>query len=264
MKAWFDVEIPAPLLWVYVCILGAIVGSYLNVVVHRVPLGLSTVKPRSRCPYCGGGIRARDNVPVLSWLWLRGRCHCCNAPISARYPTVEMLTAVAFAACAIRFGQSWGLLVSLLFVSLLIALGLIDFDHFLLPDKITLPGIVLGLALTGVSPLTTLLDALLGVVTGAGLLILLINFWYWIREEEGMGLGDVNMLAMIGAFLGWQGVLITLLLAAFSGAFFGLGAMLFRKLEMKSSLPFGVFLTLGAFATLFFGEVVANFYARML
>ena len=255
---------PPPLLYLYAALLGAMVGSYLNVVVYRVPLGLSTVRPRSRCPYCDGGIRALDNIPILSYLVLRGRCRSCGAPISARYPTVEAATALLFAACALRFGASWALIPAFVLVSLLVALALIDFDHFLLPDRLTLPGIVVGLALQPLNPLSTLLEALIGVVAGAGLLILMINFWYWIRKEEGMGLGDVNMLAMVGAFLGWQGVLATLLLSAFAGALFGLGAMLFGRLEMKSRLPFGVFLSAGALATLFFGSRLTDLYAGLL
>jgi len=259
-----NLAIPAPLLAVYALLLGSIVGSYLNVVAHRVPLGLSTARPRSRCPYCGGGILARDNIPVLSWLILRGKCRSCRAPISGRYPAVEAFTGLAFAGCVVRFGLTWGLVPILLFVSLLVALALIDFDHFLLPDKLTLPGIGLGLALVALNPATNFLDAALGVLIGAGLLILLINFWFWIRQEEGMGLGDVNMLAMIGAFLGWQGVFVTLVLSASAGAIFGLSAMALGNLEMKSRLPFGVFLSIGALATLFVGEAVTGFYTNLL
>jgi len=249
---------------VYAALVGLVTGSYLNVVIHRLPRGESTVLPRSHCPWCGGVIRARDNLPVVSYLLLRGRCRRCGAPISWRYPALEALTALLFVAVVERFGFTLEALAGLVFGCLLLVLAAIDLDHFLLPDKLTLPGILLGLAAQFSLPRTSLLDALLGVAVGAGLLILVINFWFWIRGEEGMGMGDVNMLAMIGAFLGWQGVIVALFGGALAGALVGLGLMAARKLDLTSKLPFGTFLAVGALVALFSRGRLVDAYMSLL
>jgi len=248
----------------YAALLGFVTGSFLNVVIHRLPRGASVVRPRSRCPYCDGPIRALDNVPVLSWVLLRGRCRRCSAPISARYPMIEGLTGLLFVACVERFGPSAEAIAAAVFCSLLLALAAIDLDHFLLPDRITLPAIAVGWLLQPWLPTTSFLDAVVGALVGAGALILLINVWYWLRDEESMGLGDVNMLAMIGAFLGWQGVASTLFFASFLGAVVGLGLVAARRLTLKGKLPFGFFLALAALLSLFAGEALVDWYARLL
>ena len=253
-----------PALLVYALLFGLVVGSFLNVVIHRVPRGVSTIRPRSRCPYCDRPLTAADNIPLLSYLWLRGRCRSCGSPIGLRYPLVEALTGLLFVACVFRFGATPEAAVAALFCSMLVALAGIDIDHFLLPDRITLPGIAVGLALQPLLPRTTFLDALVGTVVGAGMLILLINIWYWLRDEEGMGLGDVNMLAMIGAFLGWQGVFVTLFAAAAAGACSGLALMALRRLRMDSRLPFGLFLALGGILALFWGPWLVDRYLQLL
>ncbi len=251
--------------WIlYAAITGLLVGSFLNVVIHRVPRGHSIVLPRSRCPFCGRGLSALDNIPVLSFVVLRGRCRSCGAPISWQYPLVELLTSALFVLCVVRFGVTAEAIVAAVFCALLVALAGIDAGFLLLPDKITLPGIMVGLLLQAWLPRTTLLDAILGVLVGAGILILMINFWYWLRDEEGMGLGDVNMLAMIGAFLGWRGVLVTLFAGALAGAAVGLGLMASHRLGLRSKLPFGAFLAAGALAALFWGEQLARRYAALL
>ena len=243
---------------------GLIVGSYLNVLIHRLPREKSTVLPRSSCPYCQGPIRAIDNIPVLSFLLLGRRCRNCRAPISWRYPTIELLTAVLFAASFWRFGLQPGLLHAMVFCCLMIILAAIDVEHYLLPDRLTLPGIVVGLAFQFWYPHPGLLDAVLGTLIGAGLLILVINYWYWLRGEEGMGIGDVNMLALIGAFLGWQGVLTSLVLATTSGAIVGLLLMIGGRFGLQSRLPFGFFLAFGGLLSLFFGETLITLYSGLL
>lgn len=252
------------LLYIYAALAGLMVGSYLNVLIHRIPIGRSTVMERSACPWCGGLIRAWDNIPLLSFLLLRGRCRRCSGPIHWRYPMIEALTGLLFVLCLGSFGPTTDAVVAAVFCSLMVALAGIDRDHFLLPDKITLPGILAGLALQPWFQGPTFLEAILGVLVGAGLLILLVNFWYWLRGEEGMGLGDVNMLAMIGAFLGWQGVLVTLVLATLTGAVAGLAMMLGGRGGMRSKLPFGVFLALGGLVTLFAGDWLVALYAGTL
>ena len=255
---------PNLLLLLPATLVGLVVGSYLNVVVHRLPRGLSTVTPSSSCPHCGASVRAFDNIPVLSYVLLGGRCRSCRGRISPRYPLVELATAGLFVGCALTFDGPLRAAVAALFCTLITALALIDLEHLLLPDKLTLPGIALGLALQRWIDGVTLLDAVLGTLAGAGILILLINFWYWWREEEGMGLGDVNLLAMIGAFLGWQGVVVALFGGALAGALVGLGLMTVRKLDMTSKLPFGTFLAVGALLALFSRGRLVEAYLSLL
>ena len=251
-------------IYIYAALIGLIVGSYLNVLIHRIPVGKSTVLPRSRCPFCSGAIHVYDNIPVVSYLVLGGKCRRCRAPISPRYPTIELLTSLLFVFVVFRFGVHRSLVPALLFVCLMILLAAIDVERFLLPDKITLPGIVFGLVLQIWNPAIDFTDAAVGVLIGAGILILVINFWYWLRGDEGMGLGDVNMLALIGAFLGWQGVLTTLFLATLSGALVGLLLLAAGKLGLQSRLPFGLFLAIGGIVSLFIGESLFEQYTLLL
>lgn len=251
---------PQLLLDVYAALAGLIVGSYLNVVVHRLPRGLSTVRPRSRCPACGAGIGARDNLPVVSWLLLRGRCRHCGTLIGWRYPVVELGTAALFVACLERFGLTLEAAVAALLGCLLLALAMIDAEHYLLPDRLTLPGIVVGLAVQPWIDWGGLVAAALGAALGGGLLLALWGLWLLMRGEEGMGLGDAKMLAMIGAFLGWKGVLVTLFVASLVGSAVGLGLIAFGRGGMKSQLPFGVFLALGGGVALFWGRALVDAY----
>lgn len=248
----------------YAAVLGLIVGSYLNVVIYRLPLGVSTVLPRSRCPGCNAPIRARDNVPVFSFLLLHGRCRSCGAEISWRYPLVETATALLFVGCLFRFGLTLEALVAVVFCCLMLVLALIDYDHMILPDRITLPGIVLGIAVQPWIHGVGLVSSIVGALLGAGILLAVWGTWYLVRKEEGMGLGDVKMLALIGAFLGWKGVLVSLFSAALAGSIVGLALMRWGSLEMKSKLPFGTFLALGGLLALFAGEAIAGFYAGLL
>ncbi len=252
------------LIALYVAIVGLLIGSYLNVVVYRLPLGLSTVYPRSRCPGCGSLIRARDNVPVLSFLLLRGRCRTCGTSISWRYPLVEAATGGLFLACLLRFGLTLQTVVAIVFSCLMLVLALIDYDHMILPDRITLPGTVVGIATQLWAPLVGPVPALIGAALGAGILLAVWGLWLVVRREEGMGLGDVKMLALVGAFLGWQGVLVTLFFGALSGSVVGLALMRRGSVDMRSKLPFGGFLALGGLVTLFFGDALVAWYAGLL
>ncbi|MDY7093334.1 MAG: prepilin peptidase [Acidobacteriota bacterium] len=264
----------------YVIALGLVVGSYLNVVIHRLPRGTSTVLPRSACPFCGSLIAARDNLPLISFLLLRGRCRHCRSPIAWRYPALEAATALLFLFCYRAFGPSpdrffrdgtW--LLAAAFGCLLLALAGIDLEHLLLPDRLTLPGIAAGLllqpwlpwgeaqraALAAAWPAVAealpewfqhLLVGALGALAGAGVLLAVYGGWYLLRRTEGLGLGDVKMLAMIGAFLGWTGVLGTLLVATFTASTVAIVAMLLGRLSLQHKMAFGPFLTLGALVSL--------------
>ena len=254
---------PVAFFVVYAALVGLIVGSYLNVVIHRLPSHQSTVTPRSRCPHCGAAIRARDNLPVVSWLLLRGRCRDCGASISPRYPLVEALTALLFAGAVLRFGANVSAIVAALFCALLVALAGIDVEHFLLPDRITLPGIALGLAAQPFVAWGSLPSAIQGALAGAGILLLISGLWKLWKNVDGMGLGDVKMLAMVGAFLGLSGVLVTLVAATFAGAIVGIALLARGAIGIQGRLPFGFFLSLGGLLALFAGEPLVSRYLGM-
>jgi leader peptidase (prepilin peptidase)/N-methyltransferase len=243
--------------------MGLVVGSYLNVVIHRLPLGLSTVRPASRCPSCGTKLRIRDNIPIISFLVLRGRCRSCGERISWRYPSVEAATGALFFACVLRFGASGQALASAILGCLLIALALIDLDHFILPDRITLPGVVVGLVLQPLLPATSFRQAGIGIAVGAGIILLLDAIWWLLRRVQGFGLGDAKMLAMVGAFLGWRGVALTLFLGALTGSIVGVYFVSRGKAVMQSKLPFGTFLSMGALVAMFVGPQLIDWYLSL-
>jgi len=241
-------------------VLGLAVGSFLNVCIYRIPLQQSLVSPPSRCPRCGRTLRWFDNVPVMSWLLLGGKCRDCRQRISPQYPIVELVTALLFVAVVWLAPPGPVLVARLILVCLLVVLFGIDFEHQLLPNVLTLPGIVIGLLFSLVGP-PGLSSALIGVFIGAGILYAIAQAYYMVRRAEGMGMGDVKMLAMIGAFLGWQAVLVTLVLSSLAGAVVGIGLMALRRGDMKLALPFGTFLALGAVAAMFVGEPLVAWYA---
>jgi len=234
------------------------------VVAWRLPRGESIVRPRSRCPHCSARIAARDNVPLVSFAVLRGRCRTCGERIARRYPAVEAGSGVLWLASWLVFGATFDGLVAAVFCSLMLVLAIIDATHFLLPDPLTWGGIGLGLAGSFVVGWTTPRDAVFGAAIGAGALLLLIGLWYLLRRVRGMGLGDVKMLAAVGAFLGVGGTLLTLFLAALIGAFAGLLFLVRGRLGWSSRLPFGVFLAIGAVVSLFFGARLIAAYTSLL
>jgi leader peptidase (prepilin peptidase) / N-methyltransferase len=262
-------------------VVGAAIGSFLNVAIHRLPRRESVVFPPSACPACGAHIRSYDNVPLLSYLLLGGRCRSCSARISPRYPLVEALTAACTVAVAWRLGVGVPLALYLPFTWSLVVLAFIDAEHQILPDKITLPGIVLSVAapiLGGMeriswSPLAPRLsyrDWGCGILLGAGLPYL-VAMGYRLSQfrkppEEridGMGMGDVKMLAMVGGFLGWKLVLLTILTGSVLGSIWGLTGVALSRYGMKQALPFGTFLAIGAFLALMAGPSFLSWYGRL-
>ena len=242
--------------------LGLAVGSFLNVCVYRVPRGESVVRPPSRCPGCGTRLRARENVPVLGWLWLRGRCRTCRAPISMRYPIVELLTMGLFLLHLWLFGPTLFMAVRLAFACALLVLFAIDLEHHLLPNAITLPGIVAGLVASVFLPPGPV-SALIGTLVGGGVLWLIGEAYFRYAGQEGMGGGDVKMLAMIGAFLGWKLVLVTLILSSVAGSVIGLLVILVRRGGMKYALPYGTFLAIGALIASLAGDQIVAWYVGL-
>jgi leader peptidase (prepilin peptidase)/N-methyltransferase len=242
--------------------LGLAIGSFLNVCIHRIPARTSVVSPGSRCPACGYALGWADNIPVVSYLRLGGRCRQCRAPISIRYPIVELITMGVFLLHYGVFGFSPLLVPRLLFACILVVLFAIDLEHHLLPNVITLPGIVVGLLFSlGLPPGP--ISALLGLLIGGGFLWLVGEAYYRIAGQEGMGGGDVKMLAMVGAFLGWQLTLVTLMLSSIVGALAGLLILAVRRGGLKYALPYGTFLSLAALVASLYGDRIVAWYVGL-
>ena len=272
-------------------VLGAMIGSFLNVVIHRLPREQSIVFPNSTCPRCHARIKAYDNVPILSFLILRGRCRACGAGISPRYPAVEGLTALLFAAVAWHDGWSFALGFDLAFAASMLALLFIDAEHMILPNAITYPGILFALITRVVVPylaghpagsahfddlpqlislfpptypiwLVSLIGATIGALAGGGSLWLMGFLWEKLRGVEAMGLGDVKMMLMVGAYLGWRLTIFTILVGAFSGSLAGISLLLKRgSRNLQMMLPFGIFLGIGSIVSLLIGTRIIAWYA---
>ena len=239
---------------------GLCVGSFLNVVIARLPAGRSIVFPPSACPRCGHLIAWYDNVPVLSWLLLRARCRNCRQPISWRYPVVEALAGALFAMGLLRFGIGFDLLVALLFLVGLIVIAGIDFDRQIIPDSITLPGIVAGFTLSLAAGDGRWKSSAIGIFVGGGLFVVIILLSMLLMGQPGMGGGDVKLGAMIGAFLGWKLVLLSSLVSVFVGGPLALVLLVTGRKGRKDPLPFGPFLALGGAISLFWGNAILAWY----
>jgi len=269
-----------------VTLLGLFVGSFLNVVVHRLPIMLTRAwedeaaevrgeaveardrfnlaTPRSRCPHCGTLVSAIDNIPVVSFLFLRGRCRHCSASIGIRYPAVELVTALLSAFAAWKFGATIATVGALLFIWALIALTFIDLDTQLLPDNITLPLIWLGLLFNLDATFCALDDAVVGAVAGYMSLWLVFQLFRLVTGKEGMGYGDFKLLAAIGAWLGWQMLPVTILLSSAVGAVVGICLIVFTKHGRDNPIPFGPYLAAAGLLALFFGPAINANYLSLL
>jgi leader peptidase (prepilin peptidase) / N-methyltransferase len=278
--------IPPAFFYIIIGVIGAIIGSFLNVVIHRVPREQSIVFPNSRCPSCSGVIAFYDNIPILSYLLLRGRCRKCRVAISARYPAVELLTALLYVAVFWHDGLTPKLPFDLAFVSSIVALVFIDAEHMILPNAITYPGMVFSViarlalpylvGLTAFDDLptlangmfsewpiwaTSLVGSVLGALIGGGSLWLMGWTWEKLRGVEAMGLGDVKMMLMVGGYLGWRLTILNIFLGVLSGSLIGVVIMALQgKRDMKMLLPFGVFLGIGAIAAMLVGATIADWY----
>jgi leader peptidase (prepilin peptidase)/N-methyltransferase len=243
----------------YVTLLGLMLGSFMNVCIYRLPRGLSPVRPRSGCPNCGHMLAWYENVPVVSYLVLRGRCRKCRVAISPMYPIIEAITGAVFLAGYLWYGPSALLIVRLAFAWAMIALFVIDYQHQILPNVITIPGIVVGI-LANVLAGPGWIASIIGAAVGAGSLYAIAEIYYRVRREEGLGMGDVKMLGMIGAFLGWKLVLLTLVLSSFLGSIVGVFVLVSRKESLKYAMPFGTFLAIGALVASVVGDAILNWY----
>jgi leader peptidase (prepilin peptidase)/N-methyltransferase len=243
----------------YVTLLGLMLGSFMNVCIYRLPRGLSPVRPRSGCPNCGHMLAWYENVPVVSYLVLRGRCRECRAAISPMYPIIEALTGAVFLSGYLWYGPSALLIVRLAFAWAMIALFVIDYQHQILPNVITIPGIVIGILANFLAG-PGWIASIIGAAVGAGSLYAIAEIYYRIRHEEGLGMGDVKMLGMIGAFLGWKLVLLTLVISSFLGSIVGVFVLVSRKESLKYAMPFGTFLAVGAVVASVMGNAILDWY----
>ena len=240
---------------------GMCIGSFLNVCIYRVPSSMSIINPsRSFCPRCNSSIPFYDNIPVFSYLWLKGRCRNCKEPIPLRYPLVELMTGILAIAILFMFGLTLESVVYFVFISALLVITFIDIDHKIIPDIITIPGIPIGLAASFVLPAMTFKSSLIGLLVGGGSLMLVAWIYSLVTRKEGMGGGDIKLLGMIGTFIGWKGVIFTIFAASLAGTLVGIIVMLQKRENLKFAIPFGPFLSIGAMSYIFFGEKVLFWY----
>ena len=248
---------------ILITVLGAALGSFLNVLIYRLPEETSIIFPASRCPHCRKAIRFYDNIPVISYILLKGRCRECHEKISFRYPLVELITAVISLLLFWKFGLTFQYLFSFIFVCALMVITFIDLDHQIIPDVITLPGIPIFFLAAVFAMNLRFLDAFLGFLIGGGFLYGIAIIYEWVTKREGMGGGDIKLLAMIGAFLGWQSLLFVLLVSSLLGAVVGISVMMVKGQDMKYAVPFGPFLSFAAVAYIFFGEYAIRLFLFM-
>jgi len=256
--------------YIFVFILGAVIGSFLNVCIYRIPRGLSIVRPASRCPSCGTPIKVYDNIPILSYMLLSGKCRACGAKLSVRYPLVEFLNAALYVFLLDRFGPGspWVLFVYALFVSSLIVIFFIDLDHQIIPDGITLPGIFLAVVLGSTmlpdpflrSQLLGFKTSIIGFLAGGGSFYLIAVTGRAVLKKDAMGGGDIKMMAMVGGLLGWKGVLLTTFFGSLSGSIVGVSLIMLKGREWGSRIPFGPYLVTGALISLFWGQDIFMWY----
>lgn len=275
----------APFIGIYVFLFGLIIGSFLNVCILRIPSGKSIVMPASACPKCGTPIRPYDNIPVLSYVFLGGKCRACKTRISPMYPAVELLTALLFFACYSAFGLTMETLKWAAFSAILIVLVFTDLRERILPDVVNYTGFALGLVLSlftkpidgtaywisnrifdfpPPAPVLSLADAAIGAAAGSGALWLVSELYLRLRKREGMGMGDVKMMLMVGAFLGLKRTLLTIFAGSLLGSVIGVVFILVRRKDTTYELPFGTFLGLAALLVVFFGTPIVNWYQSLL
>jgi leader peptidase (prepilin peptidase)/N-methyltransferase len=247
----------------FIAALGLFVGSFLNVCIYRIPRGESIIWPGSKCPRCGKPIKPWDNIPVLSYLILKGKCRYCSESISVRYPIVELLSALLAVSLLYRFGPGVRYIIYYVWACTLLVITFIDLDYQIIPDRLSLGGIVIGiLALRWLD--VGYKDALIGLALGIGMLLAIIYGYYLLTKRQGMGGGDVKLLGMIGVFTGWQGVLFTVFMSSFIGTLIGIPWVYIQKGTLKSAIPFGPFLCLGALIYVLWGEQIIRWYFGLM
>ncbi|HEY3308481.1 MAG TPA: prepilin peptidase [Desulfuromonadaceae bacterium] len=241
-------------------IFGAVVGSFLNVCIFRMPNNESVVSPPSHCPSCDYRIRWYDNIPLVSYLLLKGRCRGCRTHISLQYPLVEFINGLLTLLLFLRYGPSLIFLVLFMFCSALVVITFIDLEHQIIPDEVSLSGIIIGFILSFFLPGLGWLNSLIGIVLGGGSLLLVACSYQWLTGKEGMGGGDIKLLAMMGAFLGWKSVPFIIFASSLVGSLVGITIMLVQKKDSKLAIPFGPYLAFGAVLYIFYGRQLIQWY----
>lgn len=245
-------------------ILGLCIGSFLNVCIYRLPIEASIVRPRSMCPQCKKPIPFFDNIPLLSYILLLGKCRNCKTAIPIRYPLVELITGLLALSLFAAYGLTYSWLIYFIFIVALVVITFIDIDHQIIPNIISLPGIPIFFIAALFLPDTTIWDSVIGILAGGGSLYLVAWGYHALTGKEGMGMGDVKLLAMIGALVGWQGVLFTIFVGSLVGCVVGIMVMIRTEKNMKLAVPFGPFLSIGAITYLFFGPELIYWYFNMM
>jgi leader peptidase (prepilin peptidase)/N-methyltransferase len=256
---------------IFFFLLGSAIGSFLNVCIYRIPRDKSIVKPPSACPGCGRPIRPFDNIPILSYIFLKGKCRNCGTKISIRYPLVELLTGFFFLLLYLKFGVTFELIVFMIFLALLIVISFIDLDFQIIPDILSIGGVALGFILSIIRPFFRhldprfgILDSLYGIAIGGGILFAIAWLYQFFTKREGMGGGDIKLLGMIGAFCGWKGVVFSLVSGSVFGTVVGIPLMILKGKGSKYAIPFGPFLSLGAIIYTFKGDNLIHLVFKVL
>lgn len=251
------------LMVLYSILFGLAVGSFLNVCIYRIPLKKSIIRPPSSCPHCGVRIKYYDNIPLVSFLFLLGKCRYCHSPLSWQYPAVETLTGAISLILFIKYGLNYQYFIFFLFLASLLVISFIDLHHKIIPDIFSLPGIVLGLVASLIIGHISWTDSLIGTIAGGGGLFLVAITYETITGKEGMGMGDVKLLAMIGAWMGWRALPLIILISSLSGVIIGSAMLLAGGKGIRARIPFGPFLSLAAFLNFFFGQKLATWYYNL-
>jgi leader peptidase (prepilin peptidase)/N-methyltransferase len=245
----------------FVFLLGAILGSFLNVCIVRLPKHESLIRPSSHCPHCNKPIKFYDNIPIVSYIILGGKCRFCKNPISLRYPMVEALTGLMSVALLMKYGPTVQFLLFLLFSAALLVITFIDLSHQIIPDAISIPGILFGIGASFFIPTVSWLESLFGILVGGGLLLFIATGYKWITGRDGMGGGDIKLLAMMGAWLGWKAIPFIILASSLIGILVGGGSGLLLKKGLRAKIPFGPFLAIASLIYIFFGPEVIHWYS---
>jgi len=251
------------MIFLFVFLLGSILGSFLNVCIYRLPKKESILSPPSHCPHCGEPIRFYDNIPILSYLLLGGKCRHCKEHISLRYPVVEGLSGLLSLALFIKYSLTAQFLLLLLFAAALIIITFIDLDYQIIPDIISIPGIFLGIGASFFIPIMSWFESLFGILIGGGFLLLVAIGYKWLTGREGMGGGDIKLIAMVGAWLGWKAIPFVLFSSSLIGVLIGGGTGLMKKRGLRSRIPFGPFLSISSIIYIFFGPEIISWYIAL-
>lgn len=253
-----------PIMYFFVFAFGLCIGSFMNVCIYRLPVSKSIVYPPSSCPKCGYMIRIYDNIPILSYIFLMGKCRQCRNRISIRYPVIEFLSGLLAVCAYLKSGFTLEALVYYIFIAVLVVITFIDIDHRIIPNAISLPGIPIFFLASFAVPSVNYVDSLIGILVGGGSLYIVAWVYSFLTGKEGMGGGDIKLLAMIGALIGWKGVFFTIFIGSATGTLVGLAIMLYTRKNMKLAVPFGPFLAIGAVTYIFFGPEIIYWYFNLM